>query len=348
MFKKKHFISLLLFLLILSGCANSSALNSNQSQPDWVRNPYRKYDRQTYVAAVGSGSDRQTAERNAMGNLVAFFGQDIQVNETVSVSYFEAVSSGAAARWSETTVVNSNIITSAGMDSLVAAEIGDVWHDGNRTYYAIAVMNKRNAIQIYSQFYLSNQIMINNLINMPPEIKHSLEGFSQYNFAATIADINFSYATLLSLLGAPSYLHNLKKGDEYRLEANKITPFIPIGVRVRNDNSGKIQSAFTKAFSDLGFRSGTANSRYMLDVNIQISSVNLPNNPNRFARLELNANLIDTRDRSILLPYNFSIREGHNIQTEAENRAFMSAEQKINNEYKELLSEYLSRILPIR
>ena len=66
-------------------------------------------------------------------------------------------------------------------------------------------------------------------------------------------------------------------------------------------------------------------------------------------RMELSANLIDSSDRTILLPYNpFPIREGFSTLTEAENRVFITAEQGISNEYKEILSEYLSRILPVR
>ena len=340
---KKLYSQLLIFcfLFVLFACANSPFSQSNKKQPDWIRDPYKKYDRQANVAAVGTGADSQTAEKRAFGNLITFFGQSIHVDEIVSVMYQEAVQSGAAARWSETTTINSNIITSASMDNLVGAEIGEVWFDGSRTYYAIAFMNKRNAIQIYSQMISANQVIINNLINMPSELKLSLDGISRYNFAATIADINVSYANLLSLLGASSYLHGLKRGDEYRLEAQNIIRSIPISIRVRNDKSNRIQSAFAKALSEQGFRSGGTNSRYVLDVNITVSPVNLPNNPSRFSRMELNTNLIDTKDMTVLLPYNFSVREGHNIQEEAENRTFLTAERIINDEYKDILSEYL-------
>ncbi|MCL2801972.1 MAG: LPP20 family lipoprotein [Treponema sp.] len=334
------------FLLIFSVCEISNAQQNNRRQPDWVRDPYRRYDRQANVAAVGLGSDRQTAERNALGNLISFFGQSIFVEEAVSVIYQETVQSGAAARWSETTAINSNIITTASMENLIGAEIGEVWFDGSRTYYAIAFMNKRNAIQIYSQMLHSNQVIINNLINIPSEQRLTLEAVARYNFAAVIADINASYANLLSLLGDPAHLQRLTRGNEYRLEAQNIIRAIPINITVNDDRESRIQSAFAKVLTGFGFRISANNSRYTLRVNVRLSQINFPNDPNRFVLMELNANLTDSSTGAILLPFSLNNREGHSTAATAENRAFLSAERIIEAEYKELLTSFFSRLLP--
>jgi hypothetical protein len=42
-----------------------------------------------------------------LGNLVGIFGMSIQVDETVTASYEEAVKNGAAAAWSQNTTVNT-------------------------------------------------------------------------------------------------------------------------------------------------------------------------------------------------------------------------------------------------
>jgi hypothetical protein len=49
---------------------------------------------------------------------------------------------------------------------------------------------------------------------------------------------------------------------------------------------------------------------------------------------------------AVLLPFNFNDRLGHGSQAEADNRACMAAEQKINEEYSGLLSGYLNQLLP--
>ena len=69
----------ILFLLFMScvGGAASNGQNKKNSEPNWVRDPYARHDRQAYVAAVGIASSRDLAEKNALGNLIAVFGQSI-------------------------------------------------------------------------------------------------------------------------------------------------------------------------------------------------------------------------------------------------------------------------------
>jgi len=341
-------------LLAFSACASNNAQSKGGSNaapasgasrasgaPDWTRDPYNKFDKQVYVAAVGIGNSRQAAEKDALGKLVAIFGQNIQVDEKISTAYSETVKSGAVASWSENTSVNSTIGTSAGMDSLVGAEIGETWQDNKNNFYAAAILNKSKAIQIYSGMVKENQAMIDNLLKMTEAEKNTLDGFARYKFAAIIADINTSYGNLLSYIGAPSYAQGLKKGDSYRLEAQNISKAIPIGITVDNDKAGRIEGAFAKAFSDIGFRSGGKNSRYMLKVKIVTSPEDYPNQQNKFTRIEVTANLTDTSLNSVLLPYNFNKREGHTTQPLAENRAYATAERIINEEYAELLNTQL-------
>jgi len=334
---------LVLYILVVSACASTPSARPG-NQPDWVRDPYTKYDKQANVAAVGSATDRQAAEKLALGNLVAIFGQEIQVDEKVSVSYQEAVKSGVAATWSENTSVDNTISTSAGMETLVGAEIGDTWFDGKDTNYAVAVLNKSKAAAIYTDMIKSNQTMINNLTNLSAAEKNSFEGYARYQFAATIADINVTYGNLLAYIGAP--FQGLKKGDDYRLEAVSITKAIPVALRVQNDKSSRVQGAFAKALADLGFMTGGNNSRYVLNVNVVSSPVTIANSPNKWTRIEVTANLTDNNTGTVLVPYNFSSREGHTTQAEADNRAIISAERKINEDYAQMLKSYLSQLLP--
>jgi hypothetical protein len=121
-----------------------------------------------------------------------------------------------------------------------------------------------------------------------------------------------------------------------------------VGLAVRNDMSGRIQGAFAKALSDLGFISGGTNSQYMLEVVISTTPVEIAGNPNKFTRIELKADLRDTRAGTVLLPFDFNSREGHSTQEEANNRAYIAAERKINQEYSKLVSDYISQLLPRR
>jgi len=345
--KMIFFICILILPLIFSACATtaSPAAAGARGMPEWVRDPYTRFNRQTTVAVVGNGSSREFAERSAFGNLVAFFGQYIELDERITERYEEAVRGGATAGWSVNTEVDTMIARYARFDSLIGAEIGDIWND-EVSYFAVAVLDKARAIQIYSDIIRSNQRMIDNLLDIPRAERNTLEGLARYQFAANIADMTAPYVNLLSVIGGPAQA--FKTGDELRLEALSITRAIPVNLRVLNDSAGRIQGAFARALSELGFQSGGVNSRYILDVNINNSPVELTGSPHRWARIEVTANLVDNALGTVLLPFNFNLREGHSSQPEANNRAVMAAERRINQEYGRLLGDYLSRLLPAR
>jgi len=324
-----------------------TTVNNSKTKPKWVDSVDSVFNRSQYVAASGNATNRDMAERNALANLTSIFGQSIKADQTITNTYQEATRNGVTTGWTDNIAMKNTINISSSMDTLVGAEIKEVWFDSKSTYYAVAVMEKARTAQLYNEMIKANQNVIDNLINMNQTTKNSLEGFSRYQFAAIVADVNITYGNLLQVIGSPLPA-GLIKGDNYRLEAKNITKTIPVGITVKNDKSGRIQGAFAKALSDIGFRSGGTNSRYNLNVDITVSPVDYPNNTNKFARIELSANFIDTSDKSVLFPYNFNSREGHATFSEAENRAYMTAERKINEEYKNLLLDSLTNLLPKR
>lgn len=164
--------------------------------------------------------------------------------------------------------------------------------------------------------------------------------------------MNVYFSNLVRLLDAVPP-DGVVAGDRFRLEAQNIIKTIPVGIRISWDRQGRIFGAFAKCLSDLGFDSGSgilggaaSGPRYVLNVTVSLQPVELPGNENKFARIEVAANLMDSRENLVLLPFNFNGREGHLSQTEAENRCVATAERKINEEYAELLTDYLSRLIP--
>jgi hypothetical protein len=251
--------------------------------------------------------------------------------------------------WSENTEITNAIKTSAELESLIGAEIKDNWYDGRTTYYAAAVMERAKTAVLYGDMIRTNEKIITDLITMPDRVKNSLDGYSRYVFAGTIADANRVFANVLSVVGYNNTgidPGSMKKGDEYRLEAAEIAKNIPIRIRVANDSADRIRGAFVSAVNKAGFRTGTGNARYLLDVSVVLSPVDLPNQSNKFVRYAVDANLTDQETEAILLPYNIGARSGHLTAVEAENRAYSDAVRNINETYGDHLSAYLAALLP--
>jgi hypothetical protein len=342
---KQFSLMLLPLLLLFLSCASVSSGVQTGNMPAWVNDVNSAYPRSQYVAATGFAGDRATAEGNALAALTAFFGQTVQVERTAASSYQQAIVNGVMDGWVDTAEMRSTIRTTSNMDNLMGVEIKEVWFDTRGTYYAVAVMDRARAIQIYNNLIRANLNVINNLVSIPPAQKNTLDGFIRFWFASAVADVNVTYRNIVSLLGGTT-ADGILNGDHYRLEARNITNSIPIGINVTNDRNGRIFGAFARRFADWGFETTSGQARYVMNVNVNLSPVELPNNQNFFSRIELEANLRDTSLNIILIPFTFNSREGHLTASEAETRAIAAAERNINEVFASLLSDYFSRLMP--
>jgi len=321
---------------------------STSSKPAWVDNPESVYNRNTYVSAVGFASTRDQAEKNALANLSAFFGQSVESDQEIISRYNEVIGSGNLSQWSQGSTTNSTVTIRTSLDELIGAEIKEIWQDpSNNLIHAIAVMDKANTERIYNEMIRSNQTIVDNLINMSEAEKNSLSGYSRYQFAAIIADINQKNRRVLETIGATTRI-NLPSGNTFRMILQDIARAIPIGVAVDRDQSSRIQSAFIKGLSDNGFSTGNRYSRYLCDVNVVLTPLDYQNSPMKWTLIELTMNLKDTQLNTILSTYSFSSREGHHSQTLADNRAYMEAEKKINEEFNSFFKNYLEGLTPRR
>ena len=329
------------------GNTAQSSSAENRGKPAWVDAPDTVYSRQRFVSAVGFGADRRQAEKNALANLTGVFGQSIQAELKTVSTYSEAIKSGVI-QISGNSSVQDAVTTSIEMDTLIGVQIADVWFDGRNTYYAAAIMEKDKSAVLYADLIRSNERIIGDLTSMPAAEKNTLNGYSRYVLAAAIADANRVYANVLTLVGNTTGINpgNMKKGDDYRIEAADIARNIPIAVSVEGDRGGRIRSAFSRSLSAAGFRSGGTDSRYTLKAGMTMSDANLPNQQNVFIRYVVDVSLIDTYDNSVLFPFSFSGREGHVNKAEAEERVLRAAENKIADEYGKNLRDYLSLLLP--
>ncbi|MDR1353042.1 MAG: LPP20 family lipoprotein [Treponema sp.] len=327
-----------------SGSSAPAISRDRTGKPSWVDRPNSAYDPSYYVSAVGAGSSRRQAEANAFGNLTGRFGQSVK-NDVKSVeSYKQRVISGAV-DISSSIEAEQAVQVSSSMESLIGAEINDVWND-EKDYYAVAIMEKAKVIPIYRGLIDANLSLISRMTDVPAARRATIETIAAYHSAAGIADANSVFATVLSVLGGPDMRPDLKTGADYIYEADEIAKLIPVNVVVENDSEGRIRSAFAGVLSDTGFRTGNNSSRYVVRARVSVTPVDLPNQPNKFSRFVLDAAFTDGNTNSILFPFNINGREGHVSQSEADQRAIRRAESRVKEEYGNALQGYLSGSLP--
>jgi hypothetical protein len=115
---------------------------------------------------------------------------------------------------------------------------------------------------------------------------------------------------------------------------------IPVDIRVAGDVDGRFRAVFAKAFTNLGFLTGSDNSRFILELTVNLEPALRNSYFNTF--YTINAVLKDTRNKSELFTYNIADRESHPLsQAEANNRAVIVALRRIEEEFFEILKEHL-------
>jgi hypothetical protein len=319
------------------------AASSGAAKPAWVDSPEAVYSRNSFVAAVGSGSSREQAEKGALAALSSIYRMSLQADQTITNSYQEMVANGTTADWYEGVSLEESIRTSTAMD-LVGAAIRGIWSDSS-LFYAVAVMENAQTAQLYAQMIRDNQRIIDTLTDIPATGRNNMDGLARFQFAITLAEANKVFANVLSVIGAPIPAE-MRQSEDYRLEREAIIRAIPVAVTVEGDRENRIRSAFATALAAEGFRTGGNNAPYQLRAGISFSEVQLPNQPNKFVRYVLDGNFVDTATGEVLFSYNVNGREGHLSISEAEVRALRAAEAKVKNEYAETLSSFLARLIP--
>jgi hypothetical protein len=318
---------------------------SGGEQPGWVNAPYSNYSRDRYIAVVGAAANRSEAEKRAYAGIAAFFGQSVQTDLAVSTIYSEAVSNGVISV-SENTDVREMIVTAASMDTLIGAEVGNVWDDRRGNVFALAYIEKEKTVVIYTELIRVNQKNIENLTSMNNAEKYTFNGYARYKLAALLAGMNKEYANIVSLSGGSTASLKMANQNDLTFETNNIIKNISVGFNVNGDLNNRVRDAFAKALSAEGLRTQGSNSPYTLDINIDTSEAVFPNNNFIFCRYTVSANLIERNTGSVLLPFNVSDREGHSTYEAAKARAFTAIEGAVADKYSAAFREYLAALLP--
>jgi hypothetical protein len=319
-----------------------------KGKPNWIQKPENAFNPAYYVCGIGSGSSQEKADANAFANLIAYFGQSVESTIHSIQVYNERIINNSVLLQSRDEI-SSEVKLSSSMNQLIGAKIYDRWKETKKqktTYHAVAVMEKSEVIRIYTQLIDDNLVSIEKLIAMDPAENTGINAVARYYCAADIADIHTVFKNMLLVLGVSHRSTKSNTPIDYRLLAKNTAAQIPITITVQGDVDGRIKAAFAFVFSEAGFTSGSKDSRYRLDAELKIAPEE-SSSPYLFSRYTLTASLLDASNKSTVLPFSVSDREGHTTQSSADNRALIAAENKIKTDYAAMFETYLKSTMRI-
>jgi hypothetical protein len=305
-----------------------------QNKPAWTDNPSAVYPNRLYASAVGIGQTRRRAESAALGALTAYFKQSVTSSITINDSESQ-VNGGSTLQ----SFMSQSIEAVAALDTLIGVEIKNTWEDtATGNWYAAAVMEKAVCRGLYSGELDKAIDEIDVLIDTSGGL--SFETIANCRRAQSILGQADVYALILAMLDGPNRQAEVSRLALPVADVLAEAKAIPVDVRVQGDVNGRFRAAFAGAFTAAGFRVGSRNSRYALEVTATVAPA--PRNQYFNTRYTVDAVLRDTRTRAELFSYSVANRESHTAsQADADNRAVIGAERKITEEFPRALQEYL-------
>ena len=336
-----------LFVSLQAGSFAFTAKNNNASMPEWVSEPASVYPNAQYLHSVGDGSDRNKAEAQAINGLAAIFGQSIKSESKASQRMEQAKNEGRVAT-TNVSSFNQEVLRSVNIDDLIGVEMKGYWFDGDKTWYAIAVLEKSKATDIYVDMIKKNDRAIKELLERSEGDVNSLDAYASYDFACDIARENENHAKKLAVIN-PSVVSIIKahvpSSKEINARKMDVAKNIPFCVVIDGDESGRIAAAFTDVIASYGFR-GTldATGRYLLTGKLDFEESVSSDKKTTRCRFALKSYILDSETEQKICPFNTSGREGHVSYSEAKNRAAKSVEKKIKSDFSKAFGEFLKSL----
>ena len=340
-----------LFICLFILFAGSFAFSEKKDAvPQWVLSPSSVYSDKDYITYVGSASGRENAELNSLKGLVGVFGQSVKSETNASSRMLQAKSDRIVASSSSRQFFSQNVTRVIDSDDLIGVEIKEFWQDkANSTWYAIAVMNKENATDIYSTMIKKNGLALSNLKKNSEKDPYSFESFAIYDFAEDIAIENENHLKKISVINPEivdslkSYCPSSKKIHSAKME---IARNIPIFTEITNDEAEKFEIAFFEAMAACGFKGSYEDDcRYVLVAKIDFERSDTTDKKTVRCRYSCEGYILDTKNNHQLIPFSISGRESHIKYTEARQKAEKKLESRIKTEFTEKLSEYLKNLV---
>ena len=337
-----------LFVLLQTGSFTFAAKKQKApAMPEWVSSPATVYPSDRFLQYVGYASDRGNAEVQAINGLAAVFGQSVKSDSASSKRMVQAKSDGKIATAS-ISAFSQDVLRSVNVDDLVGVEIKDYWFDGDKTWYAIAVLDKSKACDIYTDMIRKNARAIKDLLEKAEPDKFSIDGYAAYDFATDIAIENEGHVKKLAVIkpDAVQKLNvNVPSSKEISARKVEIAKEIPICVLISGDETGRIAAIFAEVISSFGFRGSLeTGGRYLLTGNLSFEESQSSDKKTTRCRYSLETFILDTENDNQLCPFNLSGRDSHVKYEEAKNRALKSLEKKVRSDFKKSFGDYLKSL----
>jgi len=266
-------LKILLSILLLTACMQSTAVMSTGDMPQWVRGEPDLYPNFKYLSATGSASKAEQAKARALSNLAKIFEVQIREVSTTTQDTKSHRQDGV-----ETVESNARIASKVNLktDKMVqGARIAEQWQNSaDLTYHALAVLDRTQA---------GNNIR-SEMNRLDEETQHALDQqkqrtapllkISDLHKANTLQQDRQILQKTLKIIdvkgkGSPAQW-NLAELNE---QLQRSLRALPLQATVTTDDIGGLQNILQGAASKAGFNVGSTGYKLTASLETQVPIV---------------------------------------------------------------------------
>lgn len=331
------------FFFVFSACFLFAAKNK---MPEWITLPSGVYPAEKYMNGTGSGTNRETAELEAVKNLSSVFGQTVKSNTAASKKMERALSEGKVS-FSSAENLQQNITSQIEAENLIGIEIAEYFYNKpEKKWYAVAILEREKTAAVYQKYIEKNDAAVRKAIKESEKNPGTFYGYSEICFAAEIASENDKLVKNLTVIDFESGSEISKKIvslQNTQLAKKKFAENITIYVQISGDKDNKIKSAFQDIFSKYGFKtSPSKKEKYTLEG--KYSSEISQKGKITYCVYSLDLDFSDVLQAESLFAINLKGREGSLSESDATNRTYRTLEKDIGTQFSKNFDSYINNL----
>lgn len=335
--------NILAFFFVFSACFLFAAKNK---MPEWITLPSGVYPAEKYMNGTGSGTNRETAELEAVRNLSSVFGQTVKSNTVASKKMERALSEGKVS-FSSAENLQQNITSQIEAENLIGIEIAEYFYNKpEKKWYAVAILEREKTAAVYQKYIEKNDAAVRKAIKESEKNPGTFYGYSEICFAAEIASENDKLVKNLTVIDFESSSEISKKIvslQNTQLAKKKFAENITIYVQISGDKDNKIKSAFQDIFSKYGFKtSPSKKEKYNLEG--KYSSEISQKGKITYCVYSLDLDFSDVLQAESLFAINLKGREGSLSESDATNRTYRTLEKDIGTQFSKNFDSYINNL----
>lgn len=337
----------LFFSLLFHSCSQKN-LRGSAGGPDWVNGESKKYKKEVFLTAVGTGINRKETENQARLGIAQIF--QVQIDSEIKQSH---VYKGKESQQSSSYSLDhklSNEMRLVTDQMLEGVEIAEVWEDTTGRYFALAVLHRMNATARLRQQINQLDQKLDHLLQLASQkpkgrrsSRASLELLRLYMQMEPLVQKRKLYQNQLLILSSDFFDSPKKNYDQIETTLKKLLSQFSIGIKISGEGSKKIKGALIEGLTKAHFQVADtpSSSTIVLRGTVESEYLSYEDAIWKWAKIELNVDLVDNHTKKIFGRVNKTRKEGSKDINRAHDIALQKISEELVMEINDRLWNYL-------